>query len=466
VVAYQAAGTSEERFAAMQAVLEPHPAELVRDCDAHLAHAGQNYFPFLWTFYKSHRATLFRILKLVRLHSTSQDTSVEAAIHFLLDHERSTGEWLTMIREEVLPRRMRKIPLLDLSWVPDAWWRVLTNQRTRTPFPEQVNRRHFEVCLFSQIFWELKSGDLYIEGSDYFADPRTQQISWDEYAALVKTYGQEVELPVDGPAFVAHVQNWLARLAATTDQAFPTNEHVHLEDGRPVIHRPEPKADPDGLAALERLLDERMEPVNILDALSDTAQWLDWTRFFGPISGHDAKIDDPVARYLITTFCYGCGLGPAQTARSFTHLDRRQIAWLNQRHVTIDTLDQAIECLIAAYHRCSLPKVWGSAKRAAADGTKWELYEHNLMAEQHIRYGGYGGLGYYHVAIRTSRCSAISFRAGRGRAPSFWTSFSSLLRSIVPRSFMATRRVRVSRSLAWRTCSRLRSCPVFATGRN
>lgn len=34
----------------------------------------------------------------------------------------------------------------------------------------------------------------------------------------------------------------------------------------------------------------------------------------------------------------------------------------------------------------------------SAEGTKWNLYEQNLLSEHHIRYGGYGGIGYYHVS--------------------------------------------------------------------
>ena len=45
-----------------------------------------------------------------------------------------------------------------------------------------------------------------------------------------------------------------------------------------------------------------------------------------------------------------------------------------------------------------MPRVWGSLRHASIDGTKWELYEQNLLSEQHIRYGGYGGIGYYMVA--------------------------------------------------------------------
>src|SRR5215210_5376732 len=75
------------------------------------------------------------------------------------------------------------------------------------------------------------------------------------------------------------------------------------------------KPDLEGLDRLERLLGERMTPVGILEALADTEHWLGWTRHFGPVSGFEAKLDRPRERYLATTFCYGCGLGPTQAAR-------------------------------------------------------------------------------------------------------------------------------------------------------
>lgn len=141
-----------------------------------------------------------------------------------------------------------------------------------------------------------------------------------------------------------------------------------------------------------------MKPISILDVLLRTEQWLNWTRFFTPLSGHEAKLDDPLARYLATAFCYGCNLGPSQTARSLKGFDRRQVSWVNQHHITEEKLDEAIRAVITAYNRFHLPKYWGTGKRASADGTKWEMYEQNLLAEYHIRYGGYGGIGYYHVS--------------------------------------------------------------------
>ena len=192
--------------------------------------------------------------------------------------------------------------------------------------------------------------------------------------------------------------NWLEERATATDRAFPANKSVRIEKNEPIITRAAAAPLPEGLAELEALLAARMAPISVLNALADTARWLGWTRFSGPISGFDAKIDDPLAKYAAVVFCYGSNIGPAQFAKSYDGLDRRQIAWINQRHSTEETLDKTIACVVDGCRRFTLPRCWGSATRVGADGTKWDLYEQNLLAEAHIRYGGYGGIGYYHVA--------------------------------------------------------------------
>jgi len=50
------------------------------------------------------------------------------------------------------------------------------------------------------------------------------------------------------------------------------------------------------------------------------------------------------------------------------------------------------------FNRYTLPHYWGDEKRAASDGTQYELAEENLLAEKHIRYGGFGGIAYHHVS--------------------------------------------------------------------
>ncbi|MEO0011626.1 MAG: hypothetical protein RLZZ535_15, partial [Cyanobacteriota bacterium] len=66
-------------------------------------------------------------------------------------------------------------------------------------------------------------------------------------------------------AFVIHVKNWLLDITQTTDQSFPSNQSVRLEQGRPVLKRPKKKVDSKKLAQIESLIEERIKPVNLLD---------------------------------------------------------------------------------------------------------------------------------------------------------------------------------------------------------
>lgn len=245
---------------------------------------------------------------------------------------------------------------------------------------------------------ELKSGDLCIAGSDRYSDFREQFVSEEECRQGLASYGERAGIPTDPKIFVDSLQRKLEQAARKADQGFPRNEYLRIEGGEAILKRLRRKPDPAGLRSFERHLKERMAPAGILDVLADTEAWLNWTKHFGPISGHDAKIANPAERYLVTTFCYGFDFGPTQTARSIRGLDRRHVAFVNQRHVTEDNLNDAITTVIDGYNRFSLPKVWGLGKHASADGTKWDLHAQNLMSEYHLRYGGYGGIGYYLVS--------------------------------------------------------------------
>ncbi|GAO22079.1 transposase Tn3 family protein [Alicycliphilus sp. B1] len=207
-----------------------------------------------------------------------------------------------------------------------------------------------------------------------------------------------VGLPADADEFVALHKQQLANLARAVDARFPDNEHVAMTDSGLVLRRSERAPPPEGLPEVDQAVTNSMATASILDVLTETERWLDLHKLFGPLSGFETKVDDPRKRFLTTLFCYGCNLGPTQTALSVEGLSRKQVAWLNLHHVTEERLDKAIFKVVNAYNRFSLPQYWGTGKSASADGTKWNMYEQNLLSEYHLRYGGYGGIGYYHVS--------------------------------------------------------------------
>jgi len=391
-LAYRTEGSAEQRLSAIGELIEPDGDRILEQCEAHRATAGRNYLPFLTRYYSHQRAALFSFLESVELVSTSADRSMIDAIRFLIAHRKN---------------RLDRIPItdggpedsaLDLSFVSEPWWPLVVPDSKFREKPTHISRRWFELCALTEVMRELKSGDLCIPGSDRYSDFREQFVSEEECLQGLTSYAERSGVPTEPKAFVASLQNRLETAAQKANRGFPDNEYLRFEKGEAILKRLRRNPDPAGLHSFERLLKERMTPVGILDVLTDTEEWLNWTRHFGPISGHDSKLANPAERYLVTTFCYGFDFGPTQTSRSIRGLDRRQVAFVNQRHVTEDKLNEAITTVINGYNQFPLPKIWGLGKHASADGTKWDLHTQNLISEYHLRYGGYGGIGYYMVS--------------------------------------------------------------------
>ena len=399
IIAYKAENSKEARLDAISEVLPQNVEGLIQQCDEYAAYANNNYYAFLPRFYKGRRGLFMAFLENTLLKSTSNDRSLEQAIHFLLEHKNSKKEYLETSRFQASQDgKIQFVTLLDLNMIPEKWrkWVVRKNEATRMM---DIDRVYFEICLLSLIMEDMKSADLCIVGSDEFSDYREQLVSWEDYAATVDAYGQQIGIPITAPELVAHLQSLLDQTAKMTDASFPSNEYVRIEaDGDLVIKKPKTQVPPAAVELVATQINQRMKPINILDVLADTSAWINWTRFFGSLSGFETKLDNPEARYLLTTFCYGCNLGPTQTARSMKDITAKQLLWVNLRHITSEKLEKAIVEVINAYNKFSLPKFWGSGQSASADGTKWDVYEANLLSEYHIRYNGYGGIGYYHIS--------------------------------------------------------------------
>ncbi len=217
---------------------------------------------------------------------------------------------------------------------------------------------------------------------------------------MVADYCSELGWAQTASGFVTDLRSWLTETADKVDKGYPNNGMVVInETGEPVLKKIPGKGQSASVKALEALIKRQLPERNLIDILYNVEHWINWTRHFGPLSGSDPKIEKATERYLLATFAYGCNLGAFQAARHMRGaVTPRMLSFINRRHIDVDKLNQALKDIINVYNRLALPKLWGDSKIAAADGTKFDLYEENLFAEYHIRYGGYGGIAYHHVS--------------------------------------------------------------------
>lgn len=368
----------------LRSVLGKHDIEtLLEDCEQLKAFHGNNYFPLLWKFYRSHRSALFRLINALELRSTSRDDSMKKALEFLIENESRRGDYLEAD--------------VDLTFAEEKWQNLVLKMIDGLPF---YDRKLFEVCVFTHLAQELKSGDIAIVGSEEYGDYRDGLLEWEDCEPLTEGYCAEIELPSTAAGFVAKLKNELSVVADEIDQIYPKNSALSIDEkGLLILKKIEKREASDSAKRLEDAISAKMPERNLLDILSNVQFHTGWTRHFGPLSGSDPKLTRPVERYLLTLFTYGCNLGPAQAARHMRGLvSGHMLSFVNRRHVNAKKLDAALVDLLNNYHRFRLPKFWGDGTHASADGTKYDLSEQNLMAEYHIRYGGYGGIAYHHVS--------------------------------------------------------------------
>ena len=188
--------------------------------------------------------------------------------------------------------------------------------RTRYHRETVLNRRQLEVCVFHYLDHGLRCGDVYVEGSEAYADYRQQLLPWDECVPRVPAYCQALQCASTASAFVANLRARLRETAQRVDVTSPENTELTIDDeGIPHLKRLQAQPIPEDLHTIEAVLKDRMPERHLLDILKNVQHWVGYTRHFGPPSGADPKLSDPVLRYIFTVFGYACELGASQTAR-------------------------------------------------------------------------------------------------------------------------------------------------------
>jgi len=250
-------------------------------------------------------------------------------------------------------------------------------------------RRHLEVCVFSYLAAELRSGDIAVAGSDSYANLHDQLMSWEECRPLAAAFCAQAGIPA---ALTAHYRSLLASTAARVDAGYPSNTDLALEGDQPVLRRRKGLDRRPEALRLEAVIHERLPQRALLDILTRTAYLLGWHHHFGPASGSDPKIRDTLARYVLAAFAYGTLLGPAQAAAHMRgKVSVHELTLAGNKHATAAKAEKASATVVNAFSKLDVTAMWGDGKTAAADGSQIDTWEDNLLAETSVRYGGYGG---------------------------------------------------------------------------
>ena len=360
----------------------------IEECKEFLGLTHEKHIAWMQKPYKNKRYLLFELLEQLNIQSSSNDKSIGTAISFIKHHRSSHSEWISIVDEELQP---------DLTILSEAWFKAVTGFKKGITV-DKINRLYYEMAIFSVLAGDLNCGDAYIEEAYVYDDPNKQLISWNEFDLEVDDYCKLTSQPREPAQFTDFVQTKLREIAKIVDDGYLQNPYLMIDKGLPILKKIPKKKEHPELEKIKKIIMAEMPLTNIVDVIVDVENWLNLSMLFKPISDYEIKIPDYPPRFVATSLAYGCNMGPTQAERSLLKFTRKQIAWLFNHHVTEKKIINVLSKLINSYNLFELPKHWGSGNSVSVDGTFWDMYKQNLLAAHHIRYGKYGGVGYYHVS--------------------------------------------------------------------
>jgi TnpA family transposase len=354
------------------------------DCTKMLALNSNSHLPLLWEYFAPKRSTLMKLIRILKIQTASNDHSLVDALDIVLANADK--------RNELLENND-----LDVSFASEKWKNLIYADSEKT----SISRRYFEMAVFSSLADELKSGDVFINGAENYADYRSELLPWNTCQPLLAEYCREVGLPNKAKGFVKQLRDNLRKKARAVDTGYPDQSSFVIDEkGKPTLKKYAAKKRSPQAIWLANEMESRMPERRLLDMMCNAHHYTEWAHQFGPISGYDAKISNPTDRYILTNFAYGTRMGPTEAARHIKHdgVTAHMLSWINHRHITPALLDTAMIKLINYYGTFEIIKAWGDGTSCGADGTICYIREENLIAEFHLRYGHRGGIAYHHVS--------------------------------------------------------------------
>lgn len=393
-LAMRADGSMKKRYQQIEAAVNHDPQAVTMRCDRLVIHGFNNPLQFLTRRYTPQlRRGLLDTLSILDIDHTAHGGQLLSCVNAIL-HYRGVALKSLAVQAVVDFDENAAVPL---DWVRDSWHSILYGEQRMKIERRFLDRNAFELCVLSEVSRRLQSGDLFVNSSTKYDDYRTHLVSWAEYDRKIDSFCEMTGFDKDPQQFVSTLKRSFVETARNTDKKVPDDSYLVINHGTLTLKKRHSQKTAVS-KAIDRAIRDLTPPINIVDLLVETTRWTKIDRRFGPLSGNQRKIREYNKRLVATLFCYGCNLGPTQTARSIKEISRQQVSYLNISHSRDKDIQKATSDVINSYNHYDLPKFWGTGDTASVDGTRFDMYEQNMLSEYHLRYASYGGIGYYLVS--------------------------------------------------------------------
>jgi TnpA family transposase len=230
-----------------------------------------------------------------------------------------------------------------------------------------IDRRHYELCVLSELRDRLRAGDVWVAGSRQYRSVEERLISKQTFQDLQSAGAIPVAVEADFEKFIESRRALLdKRLTDVNSRAkdglLPS---VTIEKGVLKI-TPIEKSTPPEAEALAARLYAMLPRIRVTDLLAEVARWTLFPDCFTHLRTGETAADNRVL--MAGLLAEGLNLGLTRMAEACSVASLGQLAWTSDWHIRDETYASALKCLVNQQEREPFAVTFGSSSVSSSDG--------------------------------------------------------------------------------------------------
>ena len=266
-----------------------------------------------------------------------------------------------------------------------------------------IDRRNFEINLLSELKDHLKSGDVWVSGSNKFKDFEDYLIPrpvWEETrASFISDLPGGID--PDPRAYLKSKTNKLHQELCRVARLLPRGllEGVKLKDGKITVTRPK-RLEPKGMKEFRRRIYRFLPRIRLTDLIVEVDSWTSFSERFTHVRSGEPCTSRELIYAAILADGTNLGLTRMAEATDDPQVSYKRLAWAADWHVREETYQKAIAEIVNAHYRLPLSSHWGSGTTSSSDGQIFFAGgPRDALSQTNAKYGrGRGVIFYTHIS--------------------------------------------------------------------
>ncbi|MGY6710101.1 MAG: Tn3 family transposase [Rhizobiaceae bacterium] len=275
-----------------------------------------------------------------------------------------------------------------ISFAPKGWIPLILQDG-------KIDRRAYELCLFSELKRRLDAGDVWVEGAKRFQSFESFLIPTPTFELMRKEGPLPIAVDTDVEVYLRKQRQSLNDGLADLSRLATAGEldDVELtEAGFSVT--PHKALFPDIAKSLKAKVESRLPAIRITDLLLEVNARTGFSNAFTHL--RTGRATDSKVALLTAILADGINLGLTRMADVSPGITMRQLAWAHDWHIREEGYTAAHAILVNAQRQLPLANLWGDGTTSSSDGQYFPSGGHaEAIGDLNARYGPNPGAKFY-----------------------------------------------------------------------